>query len=102
MRGSDTVGGFRDGIVGGNQPNVMSHNGYRGLKVWTKAMDFVVRVHESTEMWPRTQQFGLTSQVTRAAVGVASNIAEGHGRFTGGGSRLPATRTSAPPPDPAV
>ena len=62
----------------------MSHDGYRGLKVWTKAVDFAVAIYGATEVMPRSEQFGLTSQLRRAAVGIPSNIAEGHGRFTHG------------------
>ena len=53
---------------------------YRDLIVWQKAMDFAVQVYESTNEIPREEQFGLTTQIRRAAVSIASNIAEGRGR----------------------
>jgi four helix bundle protein len=57
---------------------------YRDLIVWQKAMDLVVEIYRLTDRFPRTEQYGLVSQMTRAAVSVPANIAEGSGR---GGSR---------------
>jgi four helix bundle protein len=57
---------------------------YRDLSVWQKAMDMVETCYRVTESFPGHQQFGLTSQVQRAAVSVPANIAEGHGRQTTG------------------
>jgi len=62
----------------------MSHNGFRDLRVWQKAMDLAVVVYGITGRFPRDERFGLVSQARRAAVDVASDIAEGHGRFTPG------------------
>ena len=53
---------------------------YRDLVAWQKAMDLVTVVYEVTACFPREEQYGLTSQLRRAAVSVPSNIAEGQGR----------------------
>jgi len=52
------------------------------LDVWKRAIDFVVAVYKITESFPRDERFGLISQIRRAAVSVAANIAEGAGRHT--------------------
>jgi len=57
---------------------------YRELLVWQKAKALAVHVFRATEVFPRSQLYGLTSQLRRAAVSVASNIAEGQGRLTTG------------------
>ena len=57
---------------------------YRELLVWQKAKALAVQVYRGTESFPRTEIYGLTSQLRRAAVSVASNIAEGQGRLTCG------------------
>ena len=54
--------------------------GFQQLIVWQRAMDIVEAVYATTRQWPRDEQYGLTSQVRRAAISVPSNIAEGHGR----------------------
>lgn len=53
---------------------------YHDLTVWQKAMDFVVGCYRLTERFPRTEVYGLASQLQRAAVSIPSNIAEGAGR----------------------
>jgi len=55
---------------------------YEDLEVWQAAMDLVVRVYTVTRNFPPDERFGLTSQLRRAAVSVASNIAEGKGRIS--------------------
>jgi four helix bundle protein len=57
---------------------------YRDLRVWNTAMSLAAEVYRITKSFPRAEQFGLTSQVRRAAVSVPSNIAEGHARSTRG------------------
>ena len=53
---------------------------YRELVAWQKAIELVRLVYASTKRWPREETYGLTAQIRRAAVSVASNIAEGQGR----------------------
>ena len=53
---------------------------FRDLDVWNKAMDLVVDVYALTRGFPHDERYGLTSQARRAALSVASNIAEGNGR----------------------
>ncbi|MBN2080906.1 four helix bundle protein [bacterium] len=60
----------------------MSVKHYRDLVAWRKAMELVKQVYQLTVTWPKEEQYGLTSQVRRAAVSVPSNIAEGYGRRT--------------------
>jgi four helix bundle protein len=54
------------------------------LMVWQRAIQMNVAVHKLTESFPRQEMYGLTSQLRRAAVSVASNIAEGRGRLNNG------------------
>ena len=58
----------------------MKANKYQDLIVWQKAMDFAERVYGLTKKFPAEEKFGLTSQLNRSAVSIASNIAEGAGR----------------------
>jgi len=57
---------------------------FRELTVWQRAMEMTVRVYELTRNFPRDEIYGLTSQLRRASVSVASNIAEGRGRISQG------------------
>ena len=54
--------------------------GYRDLVVWQQAIDVAVETYRLTSSFPKEEMFGLTSQMRRAAVSIASNIAEGEGR----------------------
>jgi four helix bundle protein len=54
---------------------------YRDLIAWQKAMDLARMIYGRTEEFPRSETFGLRMQLRRAAVSVASHIAEAHGRL---------------------
>jgi four helix bundle protein len=56
---------------------------YRDLRVWQQAMDLVETTYRATERFPVEERYGLVTQLRRAAVSVASNIAEGHARSLG-------------------
>lgn len=56
--------------------------GYRSLEIWRVAMEVSQSVYELTATFPVEKRFGLTSQMRRSAVSIASNIAEGWGRGT--------------------
>jgi four helix bundle protein len=55
---------------------------FRDLIAWRKAVDLAKLVYQATQQMPRGERFGLTAQMRRAAVSVASNIAEGNARQT--------------------
>jgi four helix bundle protein len=62
-------------------PRVQS---YRDLIVWQKSIDLVLEIYGATQSFPKTETYGLVSQLRRAAVSVPSNIAEGHARLSTG------------------
>jgi four helix bundle protein len=53
---------------------------YKDLVVWQRAMEVVVAVYELSEQFPKSELYGLTSQMRRSAVSIPSNIAEGRKR----------------------
>ena len=53
---------------------------YRDLVAWQKAFELGLAVFNATKLFPSEERFGLTSQLRRGAVSIASNIAEGYGR----------------------
>lgn len=55
-------------------------NSYRELIVWQKSIELVVLVYKHTDNFPKAEQYGLISQMRRAAVSIPSNIAEGYTR----------------------
>jgi four helix bundle protein len=57
---------------------------YRDLKVWQRAIQMTLSVYRLTVAFPKEEVFGLTTQLRRASVSVASNIAEGYGRGSTG------------------
>ena len=57
---------------------------FRDLSVWQRAVQLTVEIYKLTGDFPSSERFGLTNQLRRASVSVASNIAEGYGRSTKG------------------
>lgn len=55
---------------------------HRDLLVWQKSMDLAVMVYGLSQKFPTSELYRLVSQMTRSAVSVAANIAEGHARGT--------------------
>jgi four helix bundle protein len=57
---------------------------HRDLIVWQKAMDLVTTVYRLTEDFPKSELYGLKSQIRRCAASIPANIAEGQGRRLAG------------------
>lgn len=57
---------------------------FRDLAVWQRSIELTLAVYKLTSSFPDSERFGLTNQLRRAAVSVASNISEGYGRSTRG------------------
>ena len=55
---------------------------HKDLDVWNESLDLATWVYEVTNQFPNEERFGLVGQMRRAAVSIASNIAEGAGRQT--------------------
>jgi four helix bundle protein len=53
---------------------------FHDLTVWQRSIEMTTLIYEMTTAFPKSEIYGLTSQMRRAAVSVASNIAEGAGR----------------------
>lgn len=55
---------------------------FRDLQVWQRAIDLTELIYKLTSHFPKTETYGLMSQMRRAAVSIASNLAEGSARGT--------------------
>jgi len=60
----------------------MSQKSYKNLIAWQKAMELVTAIYDATQGFPSHEQFGLISQMRRAAVSDPSNIAEGKEHYS--------------------
>ena len=60
--------------------NMKTTKTFEDLKVWQKAHQLVIKIYRLSKGFPRDEIFGLTSQLRRAAVSVAANVAEGFKR----------------------
>ena len=57
---------------------------YKKLEVWKEAVDLAEKIIKMSQQFPTEARYGLTSQINRSAISIASNIAEGAGRNTTG------------------
>ena len=57
---------------------------FRDLVVWQRSIELTTDVYELTSKFPESERFGLTNQMRRASVSIASNVSEGYGRSTKG------------------
>jgi four helix bundle protein len=62
----------------------MAVKSFRDSIAWQRAMDLSHEIYQVTRSFPKEEIFGLTNQLRRASVSIASNIAEGQGRLTPG------------------
>ncbi len=53
---------------------------FTDLNAWKQSQEVVLGIYKATKLFPKDEQFGLTSQIRRAAISITSNIAEGFGR----------------------
>ena len=58
----------------------MKSRSFRDLDVWKLSIEFVKNIYQITNKFPKSELFGLASQLRRAAISIPSNIAEGQGR----------------------
>ncbi len=59
----------------------METKSFKNLIVWQKSRDLAVTIYKLTDKFPKSELYGLTSQMRRAAVSISSNIAESYHRF---------------------
>jgi len=71
-------------IVSEELKEIEKVNSYKQLLVWQRSVDLVETVYRITAKFPPAEQWGLISQMRRAAISVPSNIAEGYGRQAAG------------------
>ena len=55
---------------------------HKELILWQKSIEFVSSIYSLTSTFPKSEIYGITSQIRRAAVSIPSNIAEGHARHS--------------------
>jgi len=53
---------------------------FKELIVWQKAYTLVLEIYKLTKDFPKSETYGMTEQMKKAAISIPSNIAEGYGR----------------------
>jgi len=66
----------------------MAYKDFTEMGVWQKSFNLVLKVYETTKIYPQEEKYGLISDMRRAANSITNNIAEGFGRY----ERLDKTR----------
>ena len=59
----------------------MATQSFKDLIVWQKSRDFAVEIYKITEEFPKSEVYGLVSQMRRCAISISSNIAESYHRY---------------------
>jgi four helix bundle protein len=55
---------------------------YKKLLVWERAHKFALEIYNLSKLFPKEEQYGITSQIRRASLSIPTNIAEGSGKNT--------------------
>lgn len=55
---------------------------HKDLEAWKESINFVTKVYNVTNKFPKSEMFGLTNQIRRSVVSIPSNIAEGCARYS--------------------
>lgn len=55
---------------------------YKDMEVWKESMALALMVYKLTDKFPKTELYGIVSQIRRCSVSIPSNIAEGSVRFS--------------------
>lgn len=84
FRFPESEGGSADGPGPRVKVGDLMSTSVQGLVAWQQAMDLIEMVYKLTAKLPKEELYGLTSQMRRCAVSIASNIAEGQGRNSKG------------------
>jgi four helix bundle protein len=59
----------------------MKIKNYKDLKIWNRSIELVKDIYDITSLFPKDENYGLTSQIRRSAISIPSNIAEGFTRY---------------------
>ncbi len=59
-----------------------NYTSYKDLQVWKSSMKLIQDIYQISASFPDSEKFGITSQIRRASISIANNIAEGKGRLS--------------------